>query len=1065
MDFNAPVCRRTRRQCDLRLERLYAESKGIEPSPSVPVPVPVKELSSSADSDSSEESEGTDSDSGHVVHRKGKRKRVVDDDSTEVIVLDDSDDGGEEEIGSASASVNVGFTERNEYLGEDADDNGSRTEEIRIRGGGGRGKVSKKADVDDDIWIEEVRIGGCGGRGKGVRKANVDEVANKTTDAGVESESESGISERDCDDDYWVSADDGKDIELGLSSSQDTSDDDFERGVTLSGVTIGESEKKRKKEVEEKHGSRKSKNWPTEELGRKGRKGEGKGRAAFSKNLDIYRLLANSIWEKDKPLEGEEEDGDITLEESHDQTRENPHKVPLPLKFTFGIEEPEPMVKSEEEIELENLWAEMDFASKCEEVGSNNFAEVEDENANRSGEANSDSLCSQGMHKFVLDEEIGIYCTFCHYVKDEIRHIFPPVEKLPTEVSSKKISSNGGNISFDVLQGDFGDPCNDITDGTVWSIIPGTRQTMYPHQQEGFEFVWRNLAGTTDLEKLKNNDSNGGGGGCIISHAPGTGKTRLTLVFLQSYLKLFPNCRPVIFAPASLLLTWEEEFQKWDVGIPFHNINNRELSGKEDTMAVSILERARCQNQFNPIRMVKLYSWSKKESILGISYSLFMTLVGDKGTVGIKNERLLKEAEEMKKILLELPGLLVLDEGHTPRNKRSRIWNALTKLKTEKRIILSGTPFQNNFHELYNTLKIVRPAFEEKIPLRLKQFGKYYYNSRKKLRLDEANEKKLDAGSSVPDDAIEEFRCLMSPFVHVHKGNILLRSVPGLKDCVVVLTAANVQKKLLEIIEHTQSPNVLDFEHKLSMVSVHPTLLLDCALSEKEEALIEESSVGRGVLEKLRYNHSEGVKMRFLIEFVRLMQATKEKVLVFSQFIPPLDLIMEQLASMFNWSKGKEVLHMHGKLDHKERQATIHVFNDPDSEAKVLLASTKACSEGISLIGASRVILLDVVWNPSVERQAISRAYRLGQKRLVFTYHLIVAGTAEWKKYRKQTEKERISELVFTSTTKEDGKQTQDNLSSEDQVLDELVQHDKLKDVFKKIIYQPKEASLLDSFS
>ncbi|CAI8608600.1 unnamed protein product [Vicia faba] len=58
--------------------------------------------------------------------------------------------------------------------------------------------------------------------------------------------------------------------------------------------------------------------------------------------------------------------------------------------------------------------------------------------------------------------------------------------------------------------------------------------------------------------------------GCIISHAPRTGKTRLTIVFLMAYLKLFPKCHPVIVTPASLLLTWEDAFKKWDIGVPFH---------------------------------------------------------------------------------------------------------------------------------------------------------------------------------------------------------------------------------------------------------------------------------------------------------------------------------------------------------------------------------------------------------------------------------------------------------------------------------------------------------------
>ena len=85
---------------------------------------------------------------------------------------------------------------------------------------------------------------------------------------------------------------------------------------------------------------------------------------------------------------------------------------------------------------------------------------------------------------------------------------------------------------------------------------------------------------------------------------------------------------------------------------------------------------------------------------------------------------------------------------------------------------------------------------------------------------------------------------------------------------------------------------------------------------------------------------------------------------------------------------------MDGKLDVNQRQISINSLNDPKSDVKVLLASTKACSEGISLIGASRVVLLDVLWNPSVEQQAISRAYRTGQKKFVHVYCPV---TSKWE--------------------------------------------------------------------
>ena len=132
-----------------------------------------------------------------------------------------------------------------------------------------------------------------------------------------------------------------------------------------------------------------------------------------------------------------------------------------------------------------------------------------------------------------------------------------------------------------------------------------------------FEFLWKNLAGTIDPTELNNADSKDIGG-CIIFCSPGTGKTRLSIVFVQSYLRLFPDSRPVIIAPASMLLTWEEELKKWEVEFPFHNLCNPEFSGRESKSLLSLFTMSRSQDN-NKVRWVKIFSWKKEKSILGIS--------------------------------------------------------------------------------------------------------------------------------------------------------------------------------------------------------------------------------------------------------------------------------------------------------------------------------------------------------------------------------------------------------------------------------------------------------------
>jgi DNA repair and recombination RAD54-like protein len=148
----------------------------------------------------------------------------------------------------------------------------------------------------------------------------------------------------------------------------------------------------------------------------------------------------------------------------------------------------------------------------------------------------------------------------------------------------------------------------------------------------------------------------------------------------------------------------------------------------------------------------------------------------------------------------------------------------------------------------------------------------------------------------------------------------------------------------------------------------------------------------------------------------------------------------------------------------KVKQSIIHSFNDENSKAKILLAATKACSEGISLVGASRVVFLDVVWNPSVKRQAISRAYRIGQKKVVYTYHLLAEGTTEEEKYGKQAEKDRLSELLFSAKTAAANDDESKNcaVNFEDSVLDKMTRHEKLKDMFVKcVVLRRKERDII----
>ncbi|MCL7045485.1 hypothetical protein MKW94_000826 [Papaver nudicaule] len=718
---------------------------------------------------------------------------------------------------------------------------------------------------------------------------------------------------------------------------------------------------------------------------------------------------------------------------------------------------------------MEQLWDEFEFARRASEDGTSApSTAATQEDSEQQVETDSHTACSLGKdHHLILDEEIGIRCILCSYVKLDIKYILPAFatscargrlrrrmsaedEEFPTFDSFMFHETGGNQVS------------NLHTTGTIWDNFRGIREILYPHQIEGVEFVWRNLAGGIELNVLNKNPSHDIGG-CIISHDPGTGKTLLTIAFLRTFMKTFKDCRPVLIAPSNMLLTWEDEFKKWyGEDITFHNLSSVKFSGTEECAAQKLV-----QNESSDMkRLAKIASWRRGNSILAVSYQLFERYTAEELGEEIVSLKA-KIRKNIRKSLLELPNVLILDEGHTPRNKNSKIFKSLKKVKTERRIILSGTLFQNNFDELYTTLSLARPKFADMILNKTdKTRGRPSLVTGEEAR---GNWVSLASsiGNSSDDQQLEMIKKLMAPFVHEYKGSILHKKLPGLRECVVVLHPFPLQKKLLENVRDGMN-NAFEVDYATALVSVHPSLLTRCSVAKQSgnvnssvTTLIDENQKIKEDVFRLDYH--EGVKSKFLMQLIKLSEAMKEKVLVFSQYLDPPSLICDHLYSAWGWRMGEEILRMDGTLDMNKRQSLIKRFNDPSSKVKVLFASTKSSGEGICLTGASRVVLLDVVWNPAVYKQAISRAYRLGQKKVVYTYHLITSGTSEEDKYLVQTRKDHLSQLVFSM--EQHGKtENQDKPCpkfSDDKILQAMMGNKEFKVIFDKII--PRESNLLET--
>ncbi|KFK33843.1 hypothetical protein AALP_AA5G067200 [Arabis alpina] len=699
--------------------------------------------------------------------------------------------------------------------------------------------------------------------------------------------------------------------------------------------------------------------------------------------------------------------------------------------------------------ENEMLWREMELCLASSYILDDNEVRVDNEAFQK---ATGERDCE---HDYELNEEIGMCCRLCGHVGTEIKHVSAPFakqKKWTTETKhineddiDTKVNQDGDeNRNFTMPVASLEMPSAEESDN-VWSLIPQLRWKLHLHQRKAFEFLWRNLAGSVvpammDLSSEKR-------GGCVVSHTPGAGKTFLIIAFLASYLKIFPGKRPLVLAPKTTLYTWYKEFIKWEIPVPVHLIHGRRTYcvSKDNTIQFKGVPKPSQDVRHVIDCLDKIQKWHAQPSVLVMGYTSFLTLM--------REDSKFAHRKYMAKVLRESPGLLVLDEGHNPRSTKSRLRKALMKVDTDLRILLSGTLFQNNFCEYFNTLCLARPKFVHEVLMELdKKFEAnqavqkaphLLENRARKFFLD-IIAKKID--TKVGDERLQGLnmlRNMTSSFIDNYEGSGSGSGdvLPGLQIYTLLMNSTDVQHKTLTKLQNIMSTYhgyPLELELLITLAAIHPWLVKTstcCAKFFNPEELFE--------IEKLKHDAKKGSKVMFVLNLV-FRVVKKEKILIFCHNIAPIRLFLELFENVFRWKRGRELLTLTGDLELFERGRVIDKFEEPGGPSRVLLASITACAEGISLTAASRVIMLDSEWNPSKTKQAIARAFRPGQQKVVFVYQLLSRGTLEEDKYRRTTWKEWVSSMIFSEEFVEDPSMWQAE-KIEDDVLREIVEEDRVK--------------------
>ncbi|XP_022146198.1 protein CHROMATIN REMODELING 35-like [Momordica charantia] len=633
-----------------------------------------------------------------------------------------------------------------------------------------------------------------------------------------------------------------------------------------------------------------------------------------------------------------------------------------------GVEEDEDEVSEQANSEddgLGDIWNDMKMALEF----SKDMDAPVDSSSNQQSEDAVD--CD---HSFLLKDDLGYVCRICGVIDRGIETIFEFQYNKGKRNTRTYMSESRNKESGDVVGVKISE--DDLT-VTEISVHPRHMKQMKPHQVEGFNFLVSNLV--TDNP-----------GGCILAHAPGSGKTFMIISFMQSFLAKYPQARPLVVLPKGILATWKKEFQIWQVeDIPLYDFYSVKADNRSQQLAV-------------------LNQWVEHKSILFLGYKQFSTIVCDVETSA--------PATACQNILLKVPTILILDEGHTPRNENTDIVQTLAKVRTPRKVILSGTLYQNNVKEVFNIVNLVRPKFmrsETSRPIIKRIMSRVDISgARKQVKagvdaafydlVEHTLQKDTDFRRKVT--VIHDLREMTSKILHYYKGDFL-DELPGLVDFTVVLNLTSKQKHEAEKVKK-QYNRKFKISSAGCAVYLHPKLNV---FSESENVVVTDDKIDE-VIEKL--DVKDGVKAKFFLNMVNLCASTGEKLLVFSQYLLPLKFMERLVVQKKGWSPGRETFMISGETTPEQREWSMERFNS-SPDARVFFGSIKACGEGISLVGASRVLILDIHLNPSVTRQAIGRAFRPGQKKKVFAYRLVAADSPEEEDHGACFKKELIAKMWF----------------------------------------------------
>lgn len=473
------------------------------------------------------------------------------------------------------------------------------------------------------------------------------------------------------------------------------------------------------------------------------------------------------------------------------------------------------------------------------------------------------------------------------------------------------------------------------------------------------------VAGLNWLISLHENGISG-----ILADEMGLGKTLQTISFIGYLRHICDITGPFLIAvPKSTLDNWAREFKMWTP-----EVNVLVLTGAKEERQQLIKDRV----------------VDEKFDVVVTSY-----------------EMILREKSHLRKFAWEY---IIVDEAHRIKNEESSLAQIIREFNSRNRLLITGTPLQNNLHELWALLNFLLPDV----------FGD-----------SEAFDQWFSGQGDDQDTVVQQLHRVLRPFLLRRVKSDVEKSLLPKKEVNLYVGMSEMQVKWYQKILEKDIDAVNGAggkrESKTRLLNIVMQLRKCC----NHPYLFDGAEPGPPYTtdEHLIFNSG---KMLILDKILTKMQEQGSRVLIFSQMSRVLDILEDYCVF-----RAHKYCRIDGSTAHEDRIAAIDNYNAPGSEKFIFLLTTRAGGLGINLTSADIVVLYDSDWNPQADLQAMDRAHRIGQTKQVRVFRFVTENAIEEKVLERAAQKLRLDQLVIQQGR---AQQQQKQTASKDDLLN-MIQH------------------------